>query len=68
MAKHDRYAEFRRLTKEEQRDRILSSAALSIDGAQVSLARWIEIYFDATPEEQEARVTEAHNRWAMRER
>lgn len=56
MAKYDAYKYFRELSKEDQRENILASASMSIDGASVSLARKIEIYFDVTPEEQQQRA------------
>jgi hypothetical protein len=48
----DRYAEFRAMTKFDQLQNILDVASFCIDGAPVSLARKIEIYFDVTEAEQ----------------
>lgn len=41
----DPYAEFKSMSKDEQKEQILSIAERCIDGAPVSLARRIEIYF-----------------------
>ena len=42
----DRYAEFRAMTKEQQKESILAVTDKCIDGAPVFLARWIEIYLE----------------------
>lgn len=49
------YPEFQALSKDEQRESILRTAYNCIDGAPVSLARRIEIYFDETEETQRRR-------------
>lgn len=57
MAKkqHDPYKDFRALSKEEQRESLLDVSSMCIDGAPVSLARRLEIYFDVSPDEQKER-------------
>lgn len=40
------WADFRKLSKDEQREQILSIAERCIDAAPVGLARRIEIYFE----------------------
>jgi hypothetical protein len=52
---YDPYAEFRAMSKDEQRERILDIASMCIDGATVGLARRIEIYFDVSDDEQKQR-------------
>lgn len=54
--KNDSLAWFRELSKEDQREHILSVCALCRDGAQVTLARKIEIYLDVSQEDQKARL------------
>lgn len=44
----DRYADFKALSKDEQRESILSVTEKCIDGAPVYLARWMEIYLTDT--------------------
>lgn len=46
----DAYPEFMAKSKDEQRDEILRITAMCRDGAPVSLARKIEIYFGETEE------------------
>jgi hypothetical protein len=48
----DPYQYFREMTPEEQLQNMLDVAAFCIDGAPVSLARKIEIYFGVTEPEQ----------------
>lgn len=59
----NRYAEFSAKSKEEQLEQILSCASNCIDATPVYFARWVEIYLDATPEDQERRQIELHKRW-----
>ncbi len=56
MTKHNPYADFRALSKDDQREHILSVSALCLDDAPRSLARKIEIYFDATDDDQANRL------------
>lgn len=56
--KYDPYETFRTLSKEEQKEQILSLAERCIDGAPVALARKIEIFLDATPEPKMRRTKE----------
>lgn len=56
--KYDPYAEFKSMSKEDQKKQILSIAERCIDGAPVSLARRIEIYFDAPAEPKQRRTKE----------
>jgi hypothetical protein len=62
MARKNRYEDFRALSKDEQRERILSLTSMCHDGAPLMLARWVEIYFDATEDEQKDRMREAYTR------
>lgn len=56
--KYDPYAEFKSMSKEDQKANILSIAERCIDGAPVSLARKIEIFLDATVEPKQRRTKE----------
>lgn len=62
MAKTDPYADFRAMTRDEQREHILTVCALCWDGAPKSLARKIEIYLEATPDDQKRRRDNAFDR------
>jgi hypothetical protein len=48
---------FRAMTKEEQREYLLSFASGCIDACPTHFARLVEIYFDATPDEQRSRLS-----------
>jgi hypothetical protein len=61
-SQYDQFAEFRALSKDEQRGQILDIASMCIDGASVSLARKIEIYFDVTQDEQVQRHADIRKR------
>lgn len=54
--KVDHYETFRQMDKGQQREHLLIIASMCIDGAPRSLARKIEIFFEATPEEQRERM------------
>lgn len=62
---YDPYADFRKLSKDEQREQILDITAFCIDGASIGLARRIEIYFDVTKDEQVQRQHDiiVRNNW-----
>lgn len=62
MARYEPFQNFRAMSKEDQRENILDSCSMCIDGASVSLARKIEIYFDVTPEEQKERMHAIYRR------
>ena len=67
MTKYDPLAEFRAMTKDEQRENILNTAAMCIDGAPKSLARKIEIYFDETEEDRRQRRNKIHEQMGWNE-